>query len=211
MNEPPNKRVFCFIDGQNLFHSAKKAFGYRYPNYDIKKLAFSVCAKRGWDAPVSIYFYTGIHRKNASRSLHDFWKRKMDAMKDEGIFVFYRHLLYSKAHVGHKGSSKQPLVGREKGIDVRLALDVVKTVSEDSCDVAVIFSQDQDFYEVVKDVRSISRTQNRWIKIASAFPVRNKHDKNIGIRDTDWIEIDRGMYDECIDPKDYRTDEERGI
>ena len=205
MNEPSNKRVSCFIDGQNLFHSAKKAFGYRYPNYDIKKLAFSVCAKKGWNAPVSIYFYTGIHRRNVSISSHDFWKHKMDAMKNEGIFVFYRHLLYSKAHVSYKRSSKQTLVGREKGIDVRLALDVVKTVSEDSCDVAIIFSQDQDFHEVAKDVRSISRKQDRWIKIASAFPVGDKQDKKIGIKDTDWIEIDRRMYDKCIDPKDYRS------
>ena len=211
MKEPSNKRVSCFIDGQNLFHSVKKAFGYRYPNYDVKKLAFSVCARKGWDTPVSIYFYTGIHRKNVSRSLHDFWKRKMDAMKDEGIQVVPRHLLYSKAHVGYKGSSKQSLVGREKGIDVRLALDVVRTVSEGSCDVAVIFSQDQDFYEVAKDVRSISQKQNRWIKIASAFPVGDKHGEKIGIKDTDWIEIDRKMYDECIDPKDYRTLGEEGI
>ena len=205
MSKPSNKRVSCFIDGQNLFHSAKKAFGYRYPNYDVKKLAFSVCAKEGWDTLVSIHFYTGIHRRDVSSSLHDFWQCKMNAMKDEGVFVFYRHLFYSRAHVGYKGSSKQTLVGREKGIDVRLALDVVRTVSEDSCDVAVIFSQDQDFYEVAKDVRSISQKQNRWIKIASAFPVGNKHGKKIGIEGTDWIEIDRKMYDECIDPKDYRT------
>lgn len=63
MNEPSNKRVSFFIDGQNLFHSAKKAFGYRYPNYNIKKLAFSVCAKEGWDTLVSIHFYTGIRRR----------------------------------------------------------------------------------------------------------------------------------------------------
>ena len=58
----------------------------------------------------------------------------MNAMEDEGVFVFYRHLFYSKAHVGYKGSSKQTLVGREKGIDVRFALDVVRTVHEGSCD-----------------------------------------------------------------------------
>jgi len=41
MIEPSNKRVSFFIDGQNLFHGVKEAFGYRYPNYDVKKLSRS--------------------------------------------------------------------------------------------------------------------------------------------------------------------------
>jgi hypothetical protein len=30
--EPPIKRVTAFVDGQNLFHAAREAFGYSYPN-----------------------------------------------------------------------------------------------------------------------------------------------------------------------------------
>ncbi len=33
-SEPPVKRAIAFVDGQNLFHAARKAFGYTYPNYD---------------------------------------------------------------------------------------------------------------------------------------------------------------------------------
>ena len=33
-SEPPLKRAFVFVDGQNLFHAAKEAFGYSFPNYD---------------------------------------------------------------------------------------------------------------------------------------------------------------------------------
>ena len=45
--EPDVKRVFAYIDGQNLFHSARAAFGYTYPNYDVQKLAQAVCAGAG--------------------------------------------------------------------------------------------------------------------------------------------------------------------
>lgn len=38
-HEPPAIRVVAFVDGQNLFHSAREAFGYTYPNYDVGKLA----------------------------------------------------------------------------------------------------------------------------------------------------------------------------
>jgi hypothetical protein len=47
--EPPVKRAVAFIDGQNLFHAAKRAFGYPYPNYDISKLAASpIEARSTW-------------------------------------------------------------------------------------------------------------------------------------------------------------------
>ncbi len=37
--EPATKRAVAFIDGQNLFHAAREAFGYTYPNYDVMALA----------------------------------------------------------------------------------------------------------------------------------------------------------------------------
>ena len=37
--EPKVKRAIALFDGQNLFHAAKKAFGYLDPIYDPAKLA----------------------------------------------------------------------------------------------------------------------------------------------------------------------------
>ncbi len=68
----------------------------------------------------------------------------------------------------------------------------------------MIFSQDQDLTEVADEVRAISRDQNRWIKIASAFPVSPTFQNQRGINGTDWIHIDRATYDSCLDPNDYR-------
>lgn len=197
MIEPSNKRVSFFIDGQNLFHGVKEAFGYRYPNYDVKKLSHCVCQEQGWGEPVSIHFYTGVPEKNKSPQWHGFWRRKLDEMKKHGVSVFSRPLVYS-------GSSQSEFLGREKGIDIRLALDVIREISEDVCNIAVIFSQDQDFSEVAKDVRSIAKREERWIKIASAFPFNPECYNTRGINDTDWIKIDKKTYDECIDPKNYR-------
>lgn len=46
--EPAVKRAVVFVDGQNLFHTAREAFGYTYPNYDVLALAQAVCAPKGW-------------------------------------------------------------------------------------------------------------------------------------------------------------------
>jgi len=45
--EPQDKRAVVFIDGQNLFHAAREAFGYTYPNYDILPLARRICEASG--------------------------------------------------------------------------------------------------------------------------------------------------------------------
>lgn len=71
-------------------------------------------------------------------------------------------------------------------------------------DVALIFSQDQDLSEAADEVRKISVSQNRWIKVASAFPVSPIVGNSRGINKTDWIRIDRATYDACLDPNDYR-------
>ena len=47
----------------------------------------------------------------------------------------------------------------EKGIDVRLALDVVPMARENLYDVALIFSQDQDLSEAADEVKAISVQQ----------------------------------------------------
>jgi hypothetical protein len=96
------------------------------------------------------------------------------------------------------------LVGEEKGIDVRLALDVVRMARENRYDVALIFSQDQDLSEAADEVRVISVQQARWIKVACAFPISPTAENRRGINGTEWITIDRATYEACLDPIDYR-------
>ena len=75
---------------------------------------------------------------------------------------------------------------------------------EKSYDVAVIFSQDQDLSELADEVKSISRQQDRWIKLACVFPASPTYGNARGINNTDWVQIDRAFYDACLDPNDYR-------
>jgi hypothetical protein len=96
-------------------------------------------------------------------------------------------------------------VPQEKGIDVRIALDVMGCVLEELCDVAVIVSQDQDLSEVADEVRKIARRVGRWIKVASAYPFGPTSRNRRGINGTDWLRIDRTTYDDCLDPRDYRS------
>ena len=102
------------------------------------------------------------------------------------------------------GSTVSFLHGEEKGIDVRIALDVIGIAFRNEYDVALVFSQDQDLSEVADEIRVIARQQSRWIRIACAYPVSPTTKNRRGINGTQWIHIDRATYDACVDPRDYR-------
>lgn len=202
--EPNDKEAIAFIDGQNLFHSAKEAFGHNYPNYAPRKLAEKVCETQGWEL-TDIHFYTGIPDIEDDAFWNHFWTAKLGAMGTRGINTYSRHLRYRNQKVpGSDGTPKTVLVGQEKGIDIRIALDVVRLARRKAYDVALIFSQDQDLSEVADEVKEISMDQGRWIKVACAFPCSPTSRNTRGINGTDWIKISRDVYDACLDPTDYR-------
>jgi uncharacterized LabA/DUF88 family protein len=203
MQEPTQKRAVIFIDGQNLFYAVKEAFGYTYPNYDVQALAEWVCGDQGWLLE-EVRFYTGIPSVQDNLKWNTFWGRKLSAMGKAGIHVFSRPLRYrNQTMVMPDGTQRSVLVGQEKGVDVRLALDVVRVAREGKCDVLVVFSQDQDLSEAADEIRVIARQQMRWLRIASAFPVSPTCSNSRGINKTDWIRITRNVYDRCIDTRDY--------
>lgn len=202
--EPRVKRAGVFVDGQNLFHAAKEAFGYRYPNFDVACLAQRTCAQHGWILE-SVAFYTGIPDSAYSPFWSHFWTAKLAAMGRNKVRVFTRPLRYHDQLVAlPSGELRSMKVGQEKGIDVRLALDVISCARRNMCDVALIMSQDQDLSELAREVRALSREQQRWMKIACAFPFSPHSRNQRGIDGTDWIRIDRAMYEGCIDTRDYR-------
>ncbi len=202
--DPAIKRAVSFVDGQNLFYAAKKAFGYTYPNYDVKALAQAICNDKGWTLS-QVRFYTGVPDAGDNASWHDFWAAKLLAMSRQGVHTFSRPLRYRNQRITlPDGTEHTFLTGVEKGVDVRIAIDVIRLAHRREYDVALVFSQDQDLSEVAEEVRGIASEQIRWIKIASAFPGSPTTSNHRGIEKTDWIPITRSVYDACLDPRDYR-------
>jgi len=185
--EPAVKRVVAFFDGRNLRKSSRSAFGHRdYENTHPLKLARMVCARKGWQLD-TVNFYIGVPRKGrrvAGETSED-WDLRKDLWGTEGVNVFTRDLTCNN---------------KEKGIDVRIALDIARDMQNDAFDIALIFSQDQDFQEVVKEVKSVAVNEGRWLKTASAYPLRQE-DKNCrGIDGADFaVPLDRGTVARCLE------------
>ena len=208
--EPIQRRAAVFIDGQNLFHSIRESFGYTYPNYDVRALARRICHDKGWEL-AQVRFYTGVPALSDDARWHKFWSHKLAMMGRQEIHVYSRPLRYRNKRVTlPDGSEYTFLAGEEKGIDVRIAIDVIRMGHHKEYDVALIFSQDQDLSEVADEIRAIAREQKRWIKVACAFPISPTMRNRRGIEKTDWIQIDRATYDTCLDHRDYRPKSSRG-
>lgn len=202
--EPQHKRAVAFFDGQNLYHSAKRALGYTFPNYDPVKLAKAVCDANGYGLH-GVRFYTGVPDAADKPFWNHFWVAKCAQMGREGVHICTRRLMYRNKTVSlPDGSQHSFLDGDEKSIDVRIAIDMIRLAHRNEYDVAIVFSQDQDLSEASDEVKAISTEQNRWIKCHSAFPISPTVPKARGIERTDWFRIDKGLYDACIDTRDYR-------
>lgn len=203
-NEPRVKRAVAFYDGQNLYRHAKEAFGHYHPNYDPIKLFNAVCAQQDFENN-GVRFYTGTPLADKNPMWHAYWSNRLLAMRRAGISVTQRNLRYRQTKVPHPDGSETIIeTPQEKGIDVRLALDIVRLARGRQVDVAVIFSQDQDLSEVVDDIREIAHSQNRWIKLVSAYPVGPEATTERGINGTDWFKMDQAFYEACLDMRDYR-------
>ena len=190
--------TIVFIDGQNLYHSAKdawhtnpmdKASPYAWPSYDVEKIADALVSREAGRILSQIRFYTGVPSRSDNPYWHDFWLNKLRYLARRGIYV-YR----GKVNRG----------GQEKGVDVSLALDLVQATHERRYDVAIIVSQDSDFGPAVGLAKQIAASQNRNLTFESAFPFHQGRVSPRGVPGTIWVHIDQAMYDACHDPGDYR-------
>jgi uncharacterized LabA/DUF88 family protein len=193
-------RTIVFIDGQNLFHLARAAWAtatglmrYNWPSYDAKKVAERLVARAPGRTLTEIRFCTGVPDSTSlptkNKLWHAFWTNKLRAMTNQGIIIY-------KGRVNRGG--------QEKGVDVRLALDVVHLTHESRYDCGIIVSEDWDFGSAVSLAKIIARHQSRVLSFESAFPFDNNNTSPRGIPGTTWVHIDKPLYDSCHDPKDYR-------
>jgi uncharacterized LabA/DUF88 family protein len=210
--EPTTKRVFAYFDGQNLFRAALEAFEYFHPNYDPFLLAAKVCALDPSWRLHDVRFYTGVPAAKEDPFWHEFWSRKLAQLGKRGAKVYSRALRYQEQEYKFAGGgSITTTVPKEKGIDIRIALDLIRACTDNLCDIALLFSQDQDFSEVVDEVAALSAKSGRWMKVYTAFPDSDKRKAGCrrGVDRTTWIRIDRVLYDACIDTRDYRPPKRR--
>ena len=117
------------------------------------------------------FFYTGIPDRTDNPFWNHFWIAKLAVMGTRGIKTFSRSLRYRNQTVRLSDDTFTTiLVGQEKGVDIRIALDVVRLARENRYDVALVFSQDQDLSEGADEVRGYFHPAIPMDKTGLCFP-----------------------------------------
>jgi len=192
-------KTIVFFDGQNLYHGAREAWAprprvggsrYGWPSYDAEKLAKALVEREPNRVLSEIRFYTGVPDPYRNHFWHHFWNNKLRYLSSKKIYVYRGRVNPS---------------GQEKGVDVSLAIDLIWLTYEWKYDLAIIVSQDWDFGPAVALAKSIAKDQKRFLHFESAFIYELGISKSSrGIPGTNWVHINKVLYDACCDSTDYR-------
>ena len=194
-----------FIDGQNFYLSGRTEFGLKYPDFDVAKIADMIAGKIGAERADHVNFYSGMPVARFSPRWFEFWTNKIEAMEETGINTFTRPLRYTYETDEQAPNGVKILSTREKGIDLRLALDVMAAARRTNCEKIVIASRDQDFREVVEKIEEMCAFERRDIELWSAYPDGGQGPAHIrGIDGMQNLPISFGDYRTCRDATDYR-------
>jgi uncharacterized LabA/DUF88 family protein len=187
------RKCLVLIDGQNLFHAARREFGYEWPNFDAGKLA-RLLAARTASALCETRFYSGVPAASVDPWWHAFWANKCCQMERNNITTITRAL-----RVHAEGTHA---VLCEKGIDLRIGLDMVRATYDGEMDRLILVSNEPDFAEAVSEARLVARKAGRRLSVASAYPDTSRTRQ--GIFQTEWLPISAVEYAACLDGRDYR-------
>jgi uncharacterized LabA/DUF88 family protein len=202
--QPSMRRAVTFIDGQNLYHSLREAFGVTHPNYDILKLSRKAAAAQDCLLKQA-RFYTGYPSVSDDPLWGMFWQKKLLAISRQGAFKYARRIRHrEKVLVLDDGTEHLYRIAEEKGIDVRIAIDLIRLALDAEYDAAILFSQDQDLSEAVDEIRSIAKHQNRTITVVCAYPQGPGTRNFRGVNGSQWFSFGADFYADVIDPADYR-------
>jgi uncharacterized LabA/DUF88 family protein len=139
------RRVAVFIDFQNCYECARKAFhkpgdSGRLGNCDPIKLAQLLAAKAGRSHELAyVGVYCGLPNQYRDAKTHAARTTQIAAWRKGGATVFTRPLQYLKG-----------MPPREKGVDVKMAVDIVMNAVEGVYDTAIVASCDSDLSPAIE-------------------------------------------------------------
>lgn len=135
-----------YIDGTNLFAGQNELFGSK------RHLSFQFLVKeiRKFVAIKKIYFYASYMNKTGKSGIT---YKQLNAAEA----LFYRDVKQTPDVVFYKGH-RSVTSGKEKGVDVHLAVDIVRDVFLGNCDSVAIMTGDADLIYPIEIVKALNAT-----------------------------------------------------
>lgn len=142
------KKVFVYIDGQNFYHGLKD-YKLDGKSFNFRTFAEELCARK---TLVAIKYFGAKYPSSESLQRHNaddaFFKTLTEKLKIQVIEGRFQ-VLELKSRTG-KITRRLP---REKGVDVRLATELIIDAFHDVYDEAYVLSSDTDLIPAIKEVK----------------------------------------------------------
>lgn len=200
MGEAPS--VVVFIDYQNAHNSAHRSFCGVGTNLkdcalDPARIAEAAVKKRAPGGIISqVRVYRGHPDPRREPRLAQVSDRQKNAWQSDGrVVVLRRTLKYPRGWEPHW--QERP---REKGVDVSLAVDLVRCAVDGSCDVAMVVSRDTDLEPALEAAMELGRSMkieaSIWEGDSSLKITHNGQKLRTHL-------MSRSDWSTCIDPRRY--------
>lgn len=143
-----NHRVLILIDGSNFYHRAQEIGVSTFVRFDHHR--FAEWLAEGREIVDKIY-YTGVIRKNPgdpnSPKLVSDQQRLFAHLESpaQGFTVFRGHVM------------KQPGQYKEKGVDVKIAVDIVLKAVKNQYDTVILVSSDTDLIPAIEAIKEFGK------------------------------------------------------
>lgn len=179
----PQQRAMLFIDGSNFYHKLKFLIGdrrdqYRLGDFQYKEFA-DYFARPSMVTDVRYYVgavrrQNGVNQEKAEKMYRN-QQRLLAAFQQQNVSVILGNLIQHPDKSFH-----------EKGVDVRIAVEMIRFAREDAYDVAFLLSSDTDLVPAVEEVKRFGK-QVVYVGTANgqSFGLTKAADTTILLRDSD--------------------------
>jgi len=155
-----SERVMVFIDGSNFYYSLKKSFSKTKVDF-VKFVNFLTKDQN----LIKIFYY------NAPLSQAD---DKEEYKKQQSFFEYLKKVPKLNLYLGRL--EKRPNNHKvEKGVDVKIAIDLLVNAYKNNYDVAMLISNDADFIPAIEEIQKL----NKKVRYVGFSKMKSYHLKKI--------------------------------
>ena len=133
-------KVAIFIDGSNFYHSLINSFGNA--KIDLEKF----CKIISDNKLTKIYYYTSPVSKSDNPNVYKSQQKFLSRIQKIPKLILFLGRL-----------EKHGNTRIEKGVDVKLATDLISNAINNKYDMAILVSNDSDFVPAIKEVQKIGK------------------------------------------------------
>lgn len=172
----PSDRIAIFIDGSNLYKGLVSLLG---PDYRLDFVQFINMINGGRKLLRAYYYNAPLPPEDAAAKAH------------QSFLNYLKRVPYVTVKLGRLERRADTFV--EKGVDIQIAVDMMRLAFAQAFDVGVLVSGDGDFAEVVRVIQDMGiQMENTTFNGLSSYRLAQQADRFYALDSLPWESLRAG-------------------